>query len=54
MKKTIYTPPHLEELSVEDMQLLAGSDITGGGGDLEYSRGDGSLIEDASDKDGDG
>ena len=25
MKKAIYTPPHLEELSVEDMQLLAGS-----------------------------
>ena len=53
MKKAIYTPPHLEKLSVDDMQLLAGSNNTGGGGDLD-SRGDGSLIEDASDKDGDG
>jgi len=29
MKKKIYTPPILEELSVDDMQLLAGSGNSG-------------------------
>ena len=39
MKKKIYTPPILEELSVDDIQLLAGSNNTGGGKDLEAGEG---------------
>jgi len=39
MKKKIYTTPILEELSVDDIQLLAGSNNTGGGKDLEEGEG---------------
>jgi len=39
MKKKIYTPPHLEELSVDDIQLLAGSNNTGGAGGLKPGAG---------------
>ena len=34
MKKAIYTPPIMEELKVDDMQLLAGSENTGTASDF--------------------
>ena len=41
-KDNLY-PPHLEELSVDDMQLLAGSNNTGGAPNPPSGPGDGDL-----------
>jgi len=53
MKKKNYTPPIMEELKVDDMQLLAGSKNTGGAGGFGDGGGDGNPDEDASDRNGD-
>ncbi|MBO6187134.1 MAG: hypothetical protein J6O23_01360 [Prevotella sp.] len=39
MKKAIYTPPHLEELKVDDMKLLAGSNNSASAGGTQGGEG---------------
>ena len=47
-------PPHLEELRVDDMKLLAGSSgVSGTAGGYESGGGDDDPIEDDRDRDGD-
>ena len=50
-KEDLY-PPHLEELRVDDMKLLAGSKNTGSGGDFVGGSG-GDSSNDDGDRDGD-